>query len=407
MKLWTGQTVSQFGSTVTREAIPLTALLALGATPVQMGFLAALSGAPVLLLGLVAGVWVDRLRRRPIMIWSDLGRAALLGTIPVAALLGHLSLAHLLVVASLAGVLTVFFDVAYQSLVPGLVGREQIVEANSKLEVSAAASEVTAPGLAGVLVQTISGPLAILLDACSFLFSAAMVWLIRTPEPPPTPDGARQHLVREAADGMAVVLRQPVLRALGVSTLIGSFFGNFYATLYALYALRELHLGPALLGLAVACGGAGGLAGALFAQPASRRFGIGPAIVGTALLNALVGLLTPLAAGPPLVAAAFLMAGQIFGDGLATVRQIAATSVRQALAPPALLGRVNASMHLLALGVAPLGALTGGVLGEWIGIRPTVWIAVVGSGLGLLWLLFSPLPSLHEIPPVAAANAAR
>ena len=400
MKLWTGQTVSVFGSTITREAIPLTAVTVLGATPTQMGLLAAFSGAPVLLLGLVAGVWVDRLRRRPLMVATDLGRAVLLASIPVAALLGALGLPHLLTVALLVGVLTVFFDVAYQSLVPGLVGREQIVDANGKLELSGSLAEVTAPSVTGVLVQAITGPMAVLIDAVSFLFSAAMVSAIRAPEPPPAPVGERQQFWREAAEGLRFVFAEPALRALGTTTLVSSFFGNFFASLYALYALRELHIGPALFGIAVACGGAGGLIGAPLAARVTHRFGLGPTILATAVLSVATGFLTPLAFGPPLVAASFLMAGQLLGDGVAIVRQIAATSVRQSLAPERSLGRVNASMHLLAVGVAPLGALAGGALGEALGIRSTIWVAVIGSDLGLLLLFLSPLRHLRHLPPL-------
>ena len=405
VKLWSGETISQLGSTVTREALPLTALLTLGASPLQMGILAALSGAPALLFGLLAGVWVDRLRRRPIMIVADLGRALLLLSIPAAALTGHLRLAQLLMVAPLIGTLTVLFNVAYESYVPTLVRRHQLVEANGKLALSGAIAEVTAPGLAGVLVQAITGPMAVLLDAVSFVCSAAMVALIRTPEPPPTRSAGRQHVLREATHGMGVVLRHPVLRAMGASTVMRSFFGNFFATVYALYALRELHMGPALLGLAVACGGVGSLVGAMVAGPATRRLGVGPAVLAAGVVARLASLLTPLAAGPALVAAGFLMTSQLVGDGASSVAEIASTSLQQALAPRRMLGRVNASMQLMALGVAPIGALTGGVLAEAIGARATLWVAVLGSVPALLWLVFSPLPHLHALPAGADHSA--
>src|SRR5262249_23335746 len=185
MRLWAGQTVSQLGSTVTREALPYTAILALGATPIQMGLLGAAGAAPLLLLGLLAGVWVDRLRRRPVMIAADLGRAVLLLSVPGAYLLGLLRIEQLYVVAALVGVLSVFFDVAYQAFLPSLVQREQIFEGNSKLGMSGSVAEIAGPPLGGTLVQLVGGPVTILLDALSFVFSARSLLRIRAPEPAP------------------------------------------------------------------------------------------------------------------------------------------------------------------------------------------------------------------------------
>ncbi|MDQ3700921.1 MAG: MFS transporter, partial [Chloroflexota bacterium] len=306
VRLWAGQTISVFGSGITGSALPLTALIDLRATPVQMGLLTAAGSAPVLAAGLVAGVWVDRLRRRPLMITADLGRALLLGSIPLAALLGSLRLEHLFVVAPLVGVLTVLFDVAYQSFVPDLVDREGALEANSKLAVSASLAEVTTPGLTGVLVQLITAPVAILLDALSFVCSAACIGLIRAPERTPAAAEQRRHLGREIAEGLRVVARSPILRALAGQAATQTFFGSFIAVLYALYALRELQMGPVLLGLTIGVGGLSNLAGALLAEQVTRRFGGGPTILGTTLCSA-SALLIPLAGvagGGPLVATA-------------------------------------------------------------------------------------------------------
>jgi predicted MFS family arabinose efflux permease len=399
MKLWAGQAISEMGSTVTREALPLTAALVLGATPLQMGLLAAASSLPVLLVGLIAGVWVDRLRRRPLMIGADLGRALLLLTIPLAAAWGRLSLVQLCIVLPLAGVLSVVFDAAYQSFVPALVRRDELVEANSKLGMGAAGAEVVAPGLAGVLVQTIGGPSAVLLDAASFLWSALLVRLIRGTEPPPAPPEHRQSMGREIAAGLRAIRHSPLLRAFAGASVTASFFGNFFAGLYTLYALRVLGLGPAVLGLCVACGGAGSLVGAVVAAPLARRLGVGYTVLWAAACGGLIGLLIPLAGGPPLVAAALLMATQLFGDAADTVAGITQLSLRQASTPPVLRGRVNAGMNLLAQGVGPLGALTGGALAGAIGIRQTLAVAVAGSLLGLPWLIFSPLRDYHDLPP--------
>jgi predicted MFS family arabinose efflux permease len=395
-RLWAGETISQFGSTISREALPLTALLVLGATPLQMGVLAAGAGLPVLVVGLVAGVWVDRLRRRPIMLWTDLGRAALLACIPAAAALGVLRFEHLLIVALLGGGLTVFFDAAYQAFVPVLVSRSRLVEANSKLETGVALSEITAPGVAGVLVQTISGPMAVLIDALTFVWSALMLVLIRTPEPSPPPVEQRQHLLTEVVEGIRLVAGHPVLRALGGAAVTGAFFGNFFAALYSLYAVRVLGLGPALLGVTIAFGGAGSLVGASLAGRIVRAWGVGPTIVGAALAGSVAAFLIPLAGGPVLVAAVMLIVAQFLGDAAATAGQIASTSVRQASVSDRLLGRANACMYLLRVGVAPFGALVGGLLAEWVGIRPTITVAVAGGLLKLVWLVFSPVRQLRD-----------
>ncbi|MBI4640198.1 MAG: MFS transporter, partial [Candidatus Tectomicrobia bacterium] len=248
MKLWIGQTISQFGSKITRTALPLTAVLVLEATPVQMGLLAALGSAPVLVVGLLAGVWVDRLRRRPILIAADLGRAVLLGLIPVSALLGLLRIEQLYIAALLVGILTVFFDVAYQSFLPSLVDREQIVEGNSKLGVSDSVTEIGGPALAGGLIQLVSAPITILLDAFSFLFSALFVGLIDISEPLPTPSEQRKSVWRDVVEGLRVVLGNPLLRAIAGSSSTFNFFGGFFGALYGLYAIRELGIEPAILG---------------------------------------------------------------------------------------------------------------------------------------------------------------
>jgi MFS family permease len=404
LKLWTGQTISVFGSGITGNALPLAALLTLGASSLQMGLLSAAGSAPVLLVGLVAGVWVDRLRRRPLLIAADLGRALLLGSIPVAALLGQLRLEHLFVVAPLAGVLTVIFDVAYQSFVPSLVRREQIVEANSKLSVSGSLAEITTPGLAGTLVQVVSAPLVILIDAVSFVVSAAFLGAIRTPEPPLAPAAQRQGLGHEIGEGLRFVLRDPVLRAFAGQAATQGFFGSFIGALYALYAIRELGIGPALMGLSIGLGGLSNLVGALLVERVTRRFGIGPTLLGAQVVIGLSTLLIPLAAGPLWVATALLMASQS-SDAAWSIYEINALSVRQSVTPPALLGRVNASMQLLGAGLGPLGAVAGGLLAELIGARTTLGIASAGIILGALWLVFSPVDRLREPPaPTAAAG---
>jgi MFS family permease len=219
LKLWIGETISGIGSRITREGLPLTAVIVLGATPTQMGILSATGGASVLLFSLWAGLIVDRVRRRPVMIAADLGRALLLSSVPVLAVMHVLSIAHLITVAALTGVLTVLFEVAYQSYLPSLVGQDDLFEGNRLLSISSSTAEILGPSITGVLVQLITAPIAILLDALSFLVSAISVWLIRVPEPPAhtTP---HESLREEILGGMKVILAHPLLRALFLRAIL-------------------------------------------------------------------------------------------------------------------------------------------------------------------------------------------
>jgi MFS family permease len=404
LKLWTGQAISSFGSGITGSALSLTAVLVLGAGAAQMGLLVAVASTPVLVVGPFAGVWVDRLCRRPVMIWTDLGRAALIASIPAAALLGQLRIEHLFVVAALSAALTVVFDVAYQSFVPDLVGRERILEANSKLATTEALAEVTTPGVAGVLVQAITAPLALLVDALSFLCSALPIALIRTPERPPAPAAERHDVRRQIAAGLRTVLGDPLLRSLAGYAAARSFFGNFIGALYTLYALRDLGLGPVLLGITVGIGGASNLVGAVLVGPVTRRWGVGPTLVGAALVGGVATVLIPLARGPVAVAFGVLAASQAF-DAIYPLYDVNALSLRQAVTPDALLGRVNASVRVLEGGLAPLGALVGGLLGDALGVRPTLLVAVLGITASALWLACSPVRSLRHAPAPATATS--
>ena len=396
VKLWSGQTISELGSRITREGIPLAAVLVLHAGTVQMGFLSALGGAAVLVFGLVAGVWVDRLRRRPILIGADLGRAAILLSVPAAAMAGVLSMGQLYAVAALAGILTVFFDVAYQSYLPALVDREQILEGNSKLALSSSIAEIAGPGVTGILVQLITAPIAILFDALSFLFSALMVLLIRKPEPPAEPREP-EHLITETLAGVRFIFGEPLLRALGLRSATMFFFMGFFGPLYVLYAIEMLHLRPALLGVVIAMGGVGAMVGSVVVPRIVRRFGLGRTFIVASLIQGLTNLLIPLAGlvGTPgtvqLFAVACLMVPQLFGDMAFMVYYINEVTLRQRVAPEHVLGRVNAGMQLLARGIWPIGSLIGGFLAAALGVRPTLALAATGVVLSTMWLVASPL----------------
>ena len=396
LKFWTGQTVSELGSHITRDGLPLLAVINLAASPFQMGLLTALGSAPALLISLFAGVWVDRIHRRPILIAADLGRALLLATIPLAALGGWLSMAQVYIVVALTGAITIFFSAAYHAYLPSLVERDHIIEGNAKLAMSSSATEVIGPGLTGFLVQTITAPIAILFDALSFLFSAASLAIIRKPEPPPAPVEKRQSMLIEAREGLGAVIHQPILRALAGALSTSSFFGSFFGVLYGLYAIRILQMTPTALGVTIGFGGVGSLVGALLAGRAVRRFGLGPTLIGCLWLEVIFGLLTPLAAAVPSLAVLMLSIAQL-SDALGTIYFINAMSLRQSITPDRLLGRVNASIDLLAAVIGLVGALVGGLLGSVIGIQATLFIAVLGQILSGLWLFFSPIRKLTEI----------
>ncbi len=406
VRLWIGKTVSELGSGLGGTALPLTALLALSATPAQMGALAAIGTAPVLLVGLPAGAWVDRLRRRPILIAADLGRALVLASVPLAAALGALHMAQLYVVAGLVGSLTVFFQVADQSFLPSVVDREDLVEGNSKLGVSGSLAEIGGPSLGGVLVQAIGAPATILCDVASFLASAVCIGGITASDPPLVPTAERQQIRQDIVEGLQLVLRQPMLRALAASSATFTFFGTFIGALYSLFVIRGLGLSPAVLGVLIGAGGIGALAGATLVGPITRRFGIGPMVSVALLIAGPIGLIIPFAGGPAPLAAGLLLVNQILGDVAISAYLIGQVSLRQSLIPTHYLGRANASMQVLTQGSAPIGALIAGALGGAIGIRPTLLIGVLGITASSGWLLASPVYRLREQPGIDYQDAA-
>jgi MFS family permease len=398
VRLWSAHTISEFGSRITREGLPLLGVITLGASPGEMALLGVAGIAPVIVVGLLAGVWVDRLHRRPIMIITDLGRALLLLAIPLLAVLGHLQMWHLYIIAALVGVLTVFFNVADQSYLPFLVGREQIVEGNSKLGVSSAVAEVGGPPLAGVLVQLITAPFAILADAVSFVASALFVGAIRAPEPPIVVEEERQHFFQSIAEGANVLIRNPILRPLAAANGMRNFFGGFFGTLITLYAIREVQLTPGIWGLLVGAGGVGSLIGAVLTNRVTKRFGLGPTLIVTLGLSSTLGLFVPLAGGSLLMASIMMFIPQFFGDMMATIAGVNELSLRQSSTPDHLLGRTNASMHFISGGLNTLGLIVGGLLGDMIGPRSALLIAVIGFMLSTLWLVFSPLWEVRMSP---------
>jgi MFS family permease len=397
MKLWTAETVSQLGTQVTLLALPLTAILILKASPFEVGLLSTLEFLPFILVGLPAGVWVDRLRRRPILIVGDLGRVLSLGSIPVAYELGVLHIAQLYVVAFVTGVLTVFFDVAYQSYLPSLVSRGHLVEGNSKLEISRSGAQLAGPGLAGALIQILKAPVAIAADAISYLGSAFFVFLIRKEEPRVVkPSAGHPRMRSEIWEGLRYVAGNKLLRPIAFCTGSSNLFSQIGAVVVLIYAVRVLGMKAGTIGLIFALANIGFLLGAFAAPRIPRRLGVGPTIVGSAVLFGLAWVPVAFAVRGnafPLLVGAFFVAG--FGGTVYNVNQV---SLRQAITAERMQGRMNATMRFMVWGTIPIGAFVGGILGNTIGLRPTLWVAAIGSLFAFLPPMFSPVRSLQEIP---------
>jgi MFS family permease len=399
-QLWAGDTLSQFGASIGQFAIPALAVTQLAATPFQVGALSAAETAAFLLVGLPAGVWVDRLRRRPLMLRADLCRFLLLLTIPVAWWLHALTIAQLIVVALLVGLLTVFFDVAYQSYLPSLVGREHIVEGNAKLQISQSAAQVSGPALAGLLVQFIGAATSVLGTALGFLSSALFLLRIRAAEPDPV-RSERRSMRSEIAEGLRFVLHQPTLRAITFCTGTSNLFSSISGAAMLLFLIRQLGLSTGLAGLLMTAGGVGALLGGLTATWWSRTFGQARTIWLSLLVIVPFEILMPLSQ-PGWAVSLFAVASLAFGFG-AVVYNVAQVSYRQAICPDHLLGRMNASVRFIVWGTMPIGGLIGGGLATWLTPRGALWIGTIGGALAVLWLLASPLRTMRDLPTTQAA----
>jgi len=389
MRLWSGQILSVFGSVIGSTAMSFTAILFLHATPFQMGVLCALQTLPGFLASLFAGAWADRLHRRPLLIGSDLGRAVVLSSIPLAAWSGFLQIHQVYFVALIVSVLTIIFDVAYQSYLPGLVEKQDLVEGNSKLSASAAAAEFGGLSIAGWLVQALSAPFAILIDAGAFVVSAATVGLIRAREPAII---AQQHpdMRREITSGLKEVWQMPLLRASALATLVFGLARGIFGALIVLYMSRGLGFNPGFLGMIWAIGGVSSFIAAIIAPRITRRMGSGPAmILGLGVFGVSLFFI-PLANGATFLSALLLFTQQL-GDGFCVVYEINQVSLRQAVTSERLLGRVNATFHFLSLGAILVGSLLAGALGEVLGVRLVLLLGCCCTLLAVLAMAASPL----------------
>jgi MFS family permease len=398
LKLWSAETVSQFGTQFTILALPLAAVIVLHASVFEVAALNVVEFLPFVLISLPAGVWVDRMRRKPILVVGDLARALLLASIPIAYAFDALTIWQLYAVGFLVGIATVFFDVAYQSYLPSLVDRRQLVEGNAKLEISRAGAQLGGPGLAGLVVDLLSAPAAILFDALSFVGSALFIFRIRRPERAPQRDTSSTGRMRtEIGEGLRYVFGHPYLKNIAACTASFNFFGNVGSAVLLVYAVRVLDLRPAVIGLAFTIGNVGALVAAFTSGRISTRLGVGRTIVTSSIIGGPMFLVVAFA---PHGNAALAVIGPAVAIGSFTtvVYNVTQVSLRQTITPERIQGRMNAVMRFLVWGTIPLGNLIGGALGTWVGLQETLIIGGIGSCLPFLAVLFSPVRAIREMP---------
>ena len=401
VRLWTAETVSQLGTQVSALAIPFVAIDILQATTFEVALLNVVDFLPFLLIGLPAGVWVDRLRRRPVMIAGDLGRALALATIPLAFLLGVLTVVQLYVVGFAVGVLTVFFDVAYQSYLPSVVDRDQLVEGNSKLEITRSAAQILGPGAAGILIGWLKAPFAMVLDAFSYLVSAAFLFLIRRPEPPVEKHDEERHgpkpsMRQEMAAGLRYVTGHRWLRSIAATTGTSNFFGNVGGAILILYLVQERGLGAEAIGFAFSVGSLGVLAGALTTSRITARVGVGRMLIATAFGFSISGL--PVAFAPDALIWWAVAISGLLGGYCSVGWNINQVSLRQAITPPRMQGRMNATMRFIVWGTMPIGAILGGALGSLIGLQATIVIGALGGLIAFIPVTLSSVRHIVRMP---------
>ena len=401
MKLWIGQSISEFGTPVTQIAIPWIAIKILDESAFAVASLTTVQFLPFLLFTLPAGVWVDRLPRRLVLVVGDLGRAVLFATIPVAYIFDVLTLTQLYVVSFTAGIFTVFFDVAYQSYLPSLVSRDQLVEGNSKLQISVSGAQMAGPAIGGALIQVLTAPYAVLVDAFSFIVSGGFTAAIKNQEtlPERVEGEPKPKMWAELKEGLGYVLKHPYLRPQAICTSTSNFFGSMLFAILLVFAARVWDMSAGAVGLGVGLGSVGWLIGALMVARIQRILGVGKTTIGAALLFGAPWLLIPLA--PESFPLPFLVGAIALGGLGGVVYNITQVSLRQAITPERLQGRMNAVMRFIVWGVLPLGSLAGGALASSIGLRATMVVGAIGGTFAVLPIVFSPIRSLQTIPEAA------
>ena len=394
LKLWSAQATSVFGSQLASLAYPLTAILVLQVTTFQMGVLQAVGGAAAVVVGLFAGVIADRVRRQPLLIITDLGRAALALSITVAAFFGFLTIEQLYVVYFLSGALSIVADVSGMAFLPSMLEKEQLVEGNSKFGTTESAALIAGPGLSGALVQILTAPLAILIDALSFVVSAVFVAQIRTPEV--LIEKPAQSVWAQIGEGLRFVYGDSILRPLAESIAMYFLFRQIVLALFTLYAIRVLNLEPLLLGIIFSALGFGFLLGSLTVKRITNRFGMGRTMLGVNFINIFAIALVPIAGGSTVSIITILVISHFLHAFSVQVNGVNLVSLRQAITPNHLQGRMTASFRFVNVGMMMFGSLIAGALGEWIGLRTTLAVGACGMILPFLRLFFSPVRNFKE-----------
>jgi MFS family permease len=398
VKLWSGETVSLIGTQITQFTLPLVAILTLGASVFQVGVLNACRYAPVVVVSLFAGVWLDRRRRRPVLIACSLGNAVLIGLIPISYGLGVLSIGLLYVVCLLVGVLTVVFDVGVLSYVPSLVEPRHLADSNGQIQTSTSLAGIAGPGLAGLLVGVLTAPVTLTADALSYLCSAAGLWRIQQREVEPERPEVRRSIRSEIAEGLQAVYGNRILRSLLSQSSTFNFFQNALITVFVVYAIRVLHLDPLELGIVIGAISVGGVAGATVANRFRVRVGFGRTVLTTTIFAAVCPSLLLLPRGNgALTIAEFVLIELVYGFNV-LVFNVNTITLRQTVTPNRLLGRMNASYRLVLFGTGPIGAVLGGWLGSVIGLRPALDVAALALVLPAAWIFFSPVFRLKDMP---------
>jgi predicted MFS family arabinose efflux permease len=396
LKLWAAQSISQLGDQVTYLALPLVAVLTLDASAAQMGFLVAAELLPHLFFSLLAGVWIERSqRRRHLMILADVARALLLASVPLAYAFDVLSFPQLYAVAFGVGTFAVMFDVSWSTLFITVVPRRDVVDANSKMSLSRAVSFVTGPSVAGFLVQVLTGPVTLLLDAFSYLGSALFLSRIRSQEPPVEKDG--NGVLRSLRDGMRFVVGDELIRPELLCAATVNLFNFVFHAIFVLYATKELGVAPGTLGVALGAGAVGGILGALVAPRLERVIGIGRSVVVGSILFPAPLILVPIASGSELQLGLMLGAAEFFSSVGVMIFDVSGASMTFLRTPDRIRARTAGTFRFVNYGIRPIGALLGGALGTAIGLQTTLWIGVLGALAGVIWLVFSPIPRLREV----------
>ena len=408
LRLWAAQAVSAFGSRITRTALPIIAVTTLDQSAGVVSLLMAMQLGPGIFVGLFSGGFIDRSRKRRILIASDLFRAAAVGSLTIAWLLGYLSIVHVMLVGAAVGAGTALFSITDNTYLPALIGRKHLAEGNAKLEATEAIAEITGPASAGWLIAILGAPLAVVIDAFSYVWSAILLGQIRKVEPKPEDPHRPKHLGEDLRVGMRTVFRHPVVRPIVLSHMVWSISGGFFMALYTPYCLRVLGLSTSTFGVIVGLGGIGSLAGAIISRKLVKRLGLGSTLLLASITSLAFALLIPLA-GTPLVGTTFVMtftllaAHQLFADGFAVAFVIQAVTLRQTVLPKEVLGRANAAIHVFTSGLLPVAAVIAGGLAELLGTRAAVWIGVTVGLVSPLLLL--PLRHLKEMPASESSAA--